>query len=67
MLNLNCWVLGDDPRRIFSVELQMRKRVDALKDAIKNKIKPEFNHVTANWSCTLEGVYLSDLILFSAD
>jgi hypothetical protein len=39
MLNLNNWVLGDDPERIFSVKSET---IDVLKDAIKEKKKPVF-------------------------
>jgi len=35
MLNLNCWVLGDDPQRVFPVEIAKAKTVGALKKAIK--------------------------------
>ena len=34
MLNLNCWVLGDDPQRLFSVEIAKSETVYALKKAI---------------------------------
>ena len=34
MLNLNCWVLGDDPQRIFSLKIAKSETVDALKKAI---------------------------------
>ena len=34
MLNLNCWVLGDDPQRVFSVKIAKSETVDALKKAI---------------------------------
>jgi len=33
-LNLNCWVLGDDPQRVFSVKIAKSETVDALKKAI---------------------------------
>ena len=47
-LNLNCWVLGDDPKRIFPVKIAKRKTVGGLKDAIKDKKKPEFDDYAAD-------------------
>jgi hypothetical protein len=47
-LNLNCWVLGEDSTRIFPVEIDDDKNVGGLKDAIKEKMKPAFDHITAN-------------------
>jgi hypothetical protein len=35
VLNLNCWLLGDDPRRVFSVKIAKSETVDDLKKAIK--------------------------------
>jgi hypothetical protein len=46
-LNLNCWVLGDDSTRIFSVEIDGDDNVALLKDAIKEEKKPAFDHITA--------------------
>jgi hypothetical protein len=34
MLNLNCWILGDDPKRVFSIEIAKTKTVAALKKGI---------------------------------
>jgi hypothetical protein len=34
MLNLNCWLLGDDTQRIFPVEIAKTSTVGALKKAI---------------------------------
>lgn len=48
MLNLNCWVLGDDPQRVFPVKIASSETVGGLKDAIKDKMKPEFDHAAAN-------------------
>jgi hypothetical protein len=48
MLNLNCWLLGDDPRRVFSVDIAKAKTVDALKKAIKKEKEPEFDDYVAD-------------------
>ena len=48
LLNLNCWVLGEDSTRIFPVKIDSAENVGALKEAIKEKMKPNFNHITAN-------------------
>jgi hypothetical protein len=37
LLNLNCWVLGEESARIFSVEIDPDKNVVELKRAIKEK------------------------------
>jgi hypothetical protein len=49
-LELNCWVLGDgdDPGRIFTVEIANNKTVDALKKVIKDEKKPAFDHLAAD-------------------
>jgi hypothetical protein len=47
-LNLNCWVLGEDSTRIFPVEIDRGKNVGGLKEAVKEKMKPAFDHITAN-------------------
>jgi hypothetical protein len=47
-LNLNCLVLGDDASHIFPIEIAERKTVGALKDAIKDKKRPAFDHVPAD-------------------
>ena len=48
LLLLNCWVLGEDSARIFSVEINGNKNVGCLKNAIKEEMKPAFDHITAN-------------------
>ena len=47
-LNLNCWVLGDDPRRIFPVEIASSEVVDGLKKAIEQEKKPKFDDYAAD-------------------
>jgi hypothetical protein len=48
MLNLNCWVLGNDRQRVFSVEIAKTKTVDGLKKAIKKEKEPEFDDYAAD-------------------
>ena len=47
-LELNCWVLGDDPTRIFTVEILETKYVSALKKAIKDEKSNAFQHIDAD-------------------
>jgi hypothetical protein len=42
-LSINCWLLGDDYKHVFQVEIPRNKVVGHLKDAIKVK-----NHVSLN-------------------
>ena len=37
MLTLNCWILGEDPQRVFHVEIACWNTVGNLKDTIKMK------------------------------
>ena len=39
ILTLNCWILGDEPGRIFTVEIPGSKTVSILKKAIKEEDK----------------------------
>ena len=48
ILELNCWVLGDAPRRVFPVKIASSETVGYLKEAIKEKMKPVFDDITAN-------------------
>jgi Crinkler effector protein N-terminal domain len=48
LLKLNCWVLGEDSARIFPVEVDHDSNVGGLKEAIKETMKPAFDHITAN-------------------
>ena len=48
LLSLNCWVIGDDSAGIFPVEIDRNKNVGCLKEAIKEKMKPAFDDITAN-------------------
>jgi hypothetical protein len=47
-LKLNCLVLGDDPSHVFTIEIVDSKNVSALKELIKDKKKPAFDHVPAD-------------------
>jgi hypothetical protein len=47
-LELNCLVLGDDPSHIFPIDIGGTKKVGALKELIKDKNKPAFDHVPAH-------------------
>jgi hypothetical protein len=46
-INLNCWTHGEDLGHIFPVEIAATKTVGALKNAIKEKKRPAFDHVPA--------------------
>ena len=50
-LNLNCWLLGDDPRRFFPVEIAKTKTIGALKEAIKEgpSSKGDFDGIDAQY------------------
>jgi hypothetical protein len=47
-LELNCLVLGDDHSHIFTIEIQGTKNISALKELVKEKNKPAFDHVPAH-------------------
>jgi Crinkler effector protein N-terminal domain len=48
MLELNCWVRGDVSTRIFPVRIGTGASVYDLKEMIKEKKNPEFNHLAAD-------------------
>ena len=48
LLSLNCFVLGDDLKKVFTVEIEETKYVSILKDRIKDKKAPHLNHVAAS-------------------
>jgi len=48
LLSLNCFVLGDDPDRNFTVEIPKNKNVSILKDLIREKKAHHFEHVDAS-------------------
>ena len=45
---LNCLVSGDAPSNIFEIKIAPTESVSALKELIKEKQKPQFDHVPAN-------------------
>jgi hypothetical protein len=47
-LELNCWVLGNDPRRVFAIDITCSKTVGLLKEAIKEKKKHTFDGIDAD-------------------
>jgi hypothetical protein len=48
LLSLNCFVLGDDLNKAFTVEIEKTKNVSILKDLIKEKKAFLLNHVDAS-------------------
>jgi len=46
-LALNCWVLGDGPNHIFTVEIASAMAVGHLKDVIKDEKKNRFHDLDA--------------------
>ena len=48
ILELNCWVFGDDPNQVFFVEIEDTRRIMALKESIKDKLKPALDHISAD-------------------
>jgi hypothetical protein len=48
ILEFNCWVLGDEPLRVFSVKVPSSETVGTLRKAIKDEKKPAFNDVVAD-------------------
>ena len=47
-LSLNCFLVGDDLDRTFTVEIKKTKNVNILKDLIKEKKAPTLNHIAAS-------------------
>ena len=47
LLELNCWVLGYDSRRIFVVDIARSEVVSFLKEAIKDRTKSVFGDIDA--------------------
>jgi hypothetical protein len=45
---LNCFVLGDDEKRVFPVEIAKHKNVGILKDEIKKKKAHLLSHIDAS-------------------
>jgi len=45
LLSLNCLVLGDDPNKWFTVEIDYNKNVSILKGMIKGQKAPHLDHL----------------------
>jgi hypothetical protein len=48
LITLNCWVLSDDPARVFSVTIALGESVSGLKKAIKEEKRPDFDSIPAD-------------------
>ena len=48
LLSLNCFLLGDDFDRMFTVKVPKTDNVSILKDLIKEKKAPHLDHVAAS-------------------
>jgi hypothetical protein len=48
LFSLNCFVLGDDPSKVFTVKILKTENVSILKDLIKEKQSRRLNHVDAS-------------------
>ena len=48
ILKLNCWVFGDRLGSVFTVEISPDAKVSALRELIKQKKKPAFDHIAAD-------------------
>jgi len=48
VLELNCWILGDEPQCVFPVKIASSETVGHLKEAIKDKKKQTFTGIDAD-------------------
>ena len=48
LISLNCFILGDDPKRIFTVEIENTKNVSILRGLIKKKNAHHLSHIAAS-------------------
>ena len=57
ILELNCLISDDDSNHVFPVKIARTESVGTLKEAIKDKKKPLFDHITADaltlWNVSL--------------
>jgi hypothetical protein len=57
LLSLNCFVLGDDLKKMFTIEIEETKNVSILKKLIKEEKAPHLDHVAASdldlWSVSI--------------
>jgi len=62
ILALNCWILGDEPERIFTIEIPSSETVSVLEDAIK---KDGFCGIVADsldlWKVSSVGLLVPDI------
>jgi hypothetical protein len=61
LIDLNCWVTGEPPERVFSVKIEATEKVLALKEAIKEKKKPAYDHIPPDtldiWNVSVSDVH----------
>jgi Crinkler effector protein N-terminal domain len=48
IISLNCCVFGDDPSRVFSVDIDNNKNISVLRKAIKDEKKSAFDSIDAD-------------------
>ena len=48
LFSVNCLIVGDDRKKVFTVEVAKDKNVSILKDEIKKKKAPHLNHIAAS-------------------
>ena len=48
LLSLNCFVCGDDLKKVFTLKIPKTKNVSILKSLIKEKKAPHLDHVAAS-------------------
>jgi hypothetical protein len=48
LLSLNCFVLGDDLKKVFTVKIEKTENVSILKKLIKEEKAPHLDHVAAS-------------------
>ena len=71
LISLNCLVLGDDPKRGFTVEIENTKSVSILRDLIKQKKSPSLNYIAASdldlWKVDISAYNYAQLVNFKPD
>jgi hypothetical protein len=62
LLEFYCWILGDDPRRVFLVEIASSDTLGHLQKVIKNEKKNVFGDLDANlldlWKASNRGLHI---------
>ena len=68
---VNCWVLGNPSNRVFSVKVAADELAGSFRKAIKEEIKPEFDHVAANsivlWNVSNKSIAVDEAIERNVD